>query len=238
MLKYYRAHYCRGGSLDLTQISIFEILGPIMVGPSSSHTAGAVRIGLAARKILGEVPKKANIYFHGSFATTYWGHRTDIAIIAGLLGMEVDDPSIPNAKHLACQQGLVFDFHSIDLGEYHPNSVKLILEGSENRVEIIGSSIGGGRIKISSLDGFDIDCDGSYSVLIVKHRDEPGIIAEITEALATHRVNIAFLEVSRKQRGSTALLVAQTDNPITEKIVATVKELYGVLQVRSFPSFF
>ncbi|NLJ74231.1 MAG: L-serine ammonia-lyase, iron-sulfur-dependent, subunit beta [Firmicutes bacterium] len=221
----------------MAHIGLFDIVGPIMVGPSSSHTAGAVRLGLAASRILGERVQRAQIFLHGSFAATYWGHRTDVAVIAGLLGMGMADPEIPRAFELAEQAGLIYSFQSTDLGDVHPNSVRMKVWGSHEMVDLIGASIGGGRINIYSIDGFDVSVDGSYSVLITRHRDEPGIIAEITRVLALYNINIAFLDVSRKVRGLDALLIAQTDDPIPKEAVEHVLQLRGVMAVRNLPCF-
>ena len=144
---------------------------------------------------------------------------------------------IPQAKELADQMGLTYQFHWADLGDVHPNSVRLQLQGATGSIDMQGASIGGGRIKIDRLDGFDISCDGSYITLIARHKDEPGLIAEITRALGEMKINIAFLEVSRRQRGSDALLVAQTDDPIDGDVLAKVGSIAGVRQARLLPKF-
>ena len=221
----------------MAQIGLFDIVGPIMVGPSSSHTAGAVRLGLATRRILGADVKRAKITLHGSFAATYWGHRTDVALIAGLLGMGMADERIPQALELAKQAGLEYSFESRDLGDVHPNSVQIQAYSEQDQVTISGSSVGGGRINIFEINGFEVGVDGTYSVLMTRHRDEPGVIAEVTKVLAIHGINIAFLDVSRKMRGSEALLLAQTDDPIPELALQHVKRVPGVLVVRTLPCF-
>ncbi|NMB01572.1 MAG: L-serine ammonia-lyase, iron-sulfur-dependent, subunit beta [Firmicutes bacterium] len=221
----------------MAQIGLFDIVGPIMVGPSSSHTAGAVRLGLATRRILGADVKRAKITLHGSFAATYWGHRTDVALIAGLLGMGMADERIPQALELAKQAGLEYSFESKDLGDVHPNSVQIQAYSEQDQVTISGSSVGGGRINIFEINGFEVGVDGTYSVLMTRHRDEPGVIAEVTKVLAIHGINIAFLDVSRKMRGSEALLLAQTDDPIPELALQHVKRVPGVLVVRTLPCF-
>ena len=221
----------------MAQIGLFDIVGPIMVGPSSSHTAGAVRLGLATRRILGADVKRAKITLHGSFAATYWGHRTDVALIAGLLGMGMADERIPQALELAKQAGLEYSFESRDLGDVHPNSVHIQAYSEQDQVTISGSSVGGGRINIFEINGFEVGVDGTYSVLMTRHRDEPGVIAEVTKVLAIHGINIAFLDVSRKMRGSEALLLAQTDDPIPELALQHVKRVPGVLVVRTLPCF-
>ncbi|MGI6036898.1 MAG: L-serine ammonia-lyase, iron-sulfur-dependent subunit beta [Limnochordia bacterium] len=221
----------------MPNIGIFDIVGPVMVGPSSSHTAGAVRLGLAGRNILGEAVRRAEIGLHGSFAATYWGHRTDLALLAGLLGLAMDDPLIPQARELAGEQGLEYRFYTADLGEVHPNTVLMRLWGERGQLELLGSSIGGGRIEILAIDGFEISVDGSYSVLITQHQDTPGIVAEVTSRLARHKINIAFLKVSRKRRGSDALLVAETDDPLDESLVADISRIPGVHAVRTLDKF-
>ncbi|HHT68811.1 MAG TPA: L-serine ammonia-lyase, iron-sulfur-dependent, subunit beta [Firmicutes bacterium] len=221
----------------MAQIGLFDVVGPIMVGPSSSHTAGAVRLGLATRRILGVDVTKAQITLHGSFAATYWGHRTDVALIAGLLGMAMDDERIPRGMELAREAGLEFSFESGDLGDVHPNSVRILAEGGGDKVVIAGASVGGGRINIFEVNGFDVSLDGTYSTLLTKHRDEPGVIAEITKVLAVHGINIAYLDVSRKTRGSEALLLAQTDDRIPDLALQHVQRIPGVIVVRKLPRF-
>lgn len=221
----------------MAQIGLFDIVGPVMVGPSSSHTAGAVRLGLAARRILGSEVQRAEIELHGSFAATYWGHRTDVALVAGLLGMTMDDERIPQAFELARAAGLEYTFASADLGDVHPNSVRIHASGSAGAITMCGSSIGGGRINIFELNGFQVAVDGSYWVLLTRHRDTPGVIAEVTKVLAIRGINIAFLDVSRQARGSDALLLAQTDDPIPDLAVDHVRRIPQVLAVRTLPCF-
>lgn len=221
----------------MARIGLFDIVGPIMVGPSSSHTAGAVRLGLATRRILGNEVKKARITLHGSFAATYWGHRTDVALIAGLLGMGMDDERIPQAMELAEKAWLEYSFTSGDLGDVHPNSVQIQATGEHDQISISGSSIGGGRINIFEINGFEVRVDGSYTVLMTRHRDEPGVIAEVTKVLSIHGINIAFLDVSRKTKGSEAMLLAETDDPIPEIALQHVKRVPGIIVVRTLPCF-
>ncbi len=221
----------------MPHIGVFDVVGPIMVGPSSSHTAGAVRLGLAARQILGEPVKSAEIGLHGSFAATYWGHRTDVAILAGLLGMAMDDPRIPFAEELAQSAGLEYAFHMVDLGDVHPNSVRMRVKGEGSSAEVIGASTGGGRICISAIDQFPVAIDGTYTALLAQYRDQPGVVADITRILADFGINIAFMNVSRKMRGSTALLVAETDDPISHEVLEQVRSLQKGISARVLPSF-
>lgn len=221
----------------MAQIGLFDVVGPIMVGPSSSHTAGAVRLGQATRRILGKDVTKAQITLHGSFAATYWGHRTNVALIAGLLGMTMDDERVPHALEMAEEAGLEYTFEHGDLGDVHPNSVRIVAEGSGDRITVAGASVGGGRIHIFEVNGFEVGVDGSYTTLLSRHRDEPGVIAEVTKVLAIHGINIAFLDVSRKTRGSDALLLAQTDDMIPDIALQHVLRVPGVIAVRILPRF-
>ena len=162
-------------------LDIFEILGPIMVGPSSSHTAGAVRIGRMARTLLGEPPVKADIGLYGSFAETGRGHGTDRALVAGLLGMKPDDLRIPESFSVAKEQGLSFVFHPAELREAHPNTAVLTVEGaSGKKTKVQAASIGGGRIRVDQLDGVAVDFTGIFNTLIVRHMDVPGELATPT----------------------------------------------------------
>ena len=159
-------------------MNIFDILGPVMVGPSSSHTAGAVRIGYISQKLLGSMPERAEIYLHGSFADTGVGHGTDKALVAGLLGMDTDDMDIPNSFEIAAERGMSFTFDKIVLENVHPNSVLLKLKGHNGReLKIIASSLGGGRISIVNIDDIETHFTGEYPTLIVHNLDHPGNVA-------------------------------------------------------------
>ncbi len=210
--------------------SVFDIIGPIMVGPSSTHTAGAVRIGSIAHQILGEIPKEATLLFHGSFAETYRGHRTDLAIIAGLLGLKIDDERIRDALVIAKKHDLKIKFKTIDLGdEYHSNTVKIIIKGVEtSKTEIIGSSIGGGNILIVEINGFRTELTGKYNTIITLHKDKPGVVSRITDILSKYGANIASMNVSRKAKGKEAFMAMAIDGEIQYKIlqeITTFKEI-------------
>ena len=163
----------------MSEYSCFDIIGPVMVGPSSSHTAGAVRLGRFARAIAKETPKQVTIYLHGSFAKTYKGHGTDLALLGGLLGMETDDVQIRDSFRLANESGLAYDFCPVDLGEeYHANTAKFVMTLSDGSVkEVVGCSIGGGKVKIVQIDNTEVNFTGEYSTLIVKQLDKPGVVA-------------------------------------------------------------
>lgn len=200
-----------------------------MIGPSSSHTAGAVRIGLMARKILGEEAIKAEIWLHGSFAQTYRGHGTDRAVIAGILGFDADDERIKSALDIAYAQGLHYVFKTVELDSAHPNTAVICLTGRSGRSSrIIGSSVGGGNIMISNIDGYEVELAGKYHTLISVHRDKPGMITKVTSILAEYGINVAFMRVSRKTRGEEALMMIEADEALPDEAVRQAAAVAGV----------
>ena len=213
-------------------IDVFDIMGPIMVGPSSSHTAGAVRIGRMARTLLGDEPVKAAIHLHGSFAETGVGHGTDKALVAGLLGMATDDLDIPNSFEIAAEKGLKFTFDEVDLREAHPNSVKLeIIGASGRRMKMQASSIGGGRIMVDKLDGVWVSFSGDYHTLIIQNMDNQSNLADVTTALSLARVNVANMSMHRSVKGGNVMMIVETDDPIPGYIVELLEKQPGILQV-------
>ncbi len=213
-------------------MNIFEIIGPVMIGPSSSHTAGAVRIGYSARKLLGEPPRHAEIKLHGSFAATGAGHGTDKAIVAGLLGMSPDDPRIPSSFEAAQEQQLDFIISKTQLKDVHPNTALIRVVGDSGRhLEIVSSSLGGGRIMIRQLDGLDANFTGDYPTLIVHNLDQPGHVAEVTSMLSHKSVNIATMQLYRDTRGGYAVMVIETDQAIPKESLIWLKKLEGVIKV-------
>lgn len=213
-------------------MNIFDILGPVMVGPSSSHTAGAVRIGAISRKLLADKPVRAEIFFHGSFASTGVGHGTDKAVIAGLLGMETNDMRIPESMEVAKKEGLEFSISTINLKGAHPNSVLIKLKGAKGReLEILAASVGGGRISIEQIDGIETHFSGDYPTLVVHNIDQPGHVAEVTSALSHHAINIATLNLYRDKRGGYAVMIVETDQSIPEGVVKWLEHLEGVIKV-------
>lgn len=211
--------------------NVFDLLGPIMVGPSSSHTAGAVRLGAMARKILGEEPVEGKLLLHGSFATTGKGHGTNLALAAGLLGMFPDDERIPEALRLAEERGLNICFETGDLGEVHPNTVKFDLLGVNGRqVQVVGSSIGGGTIVIRQINDFEVEIRGDYPTLVILHQDLPGVVAQVTLLLATAQINIARMLVSREKKGAQALMVLETDQSIDNAVLELLRKLPRIYQ--------
>ena len=211
-------------------MDIFDLIGPIMVGPSSSHTAGAVRIGLVSRKLLGEPPAEAELYLYGSFADTGLGHGTDKALVAGLLGMEPDDERIPDSFRYAQETGLRFTFGTADLRAAHPNSVLLKLRGVSGAcLEVTAASIGGGRIQIRRLGDLELCFSAEQPTLIVKNEDQPGSVADVSRVLAQRGINIGTFQVNRDGRGGCAVMVIECDAPISEDVVKYISSLPGIL---------
>jgi L-serine dehydratase len=213
-------------------MNVFDVMGPVMVGPSSSHTAGAVKIGLTARKLLQEEVLSADILLHGSFLATGRGHGTDKALIAGLLGMKPDDERIPNSFQIADELGMKYTFSGTELRHAHPNSVLLKLKGRAGReLEVIGSSQGGGAIKINKIDGLDANFCACYPTLIVHNADQPGHISEVTTLLAKHGINIATMQLYRDKRGGRAVMVLECDQEIASQVIHTLEKMEGILKV-------
>lgn len=213
-------------------IDIFDMMGPVMVGPSSSHTAGAARIGNMGRTLLGEDVAEAKIGLHGSFADTGFGHGTDRALLAGLLGMKPDDLRIPNAYEEAAHAGLKHSFYAVELRDAHPNTALLDLTGvSGKKVQLQASSIGGGAIVVNGIDGIAVNFTGDYNTLIVRNQDESGSVAAITSILSQLRINVANMSVNRHKRGGDALMVIETDQHIKPNQVQFLSELPGILSM-------
>ena len=213
-------------------VSLFDVIGPIMVGPSSSHTAGAVRLGNVARSLCSTQPRRVEFYLHGSFAQTYQGHGTGKALVGGMLGFWPDDERIRDSYQLAVQNGMEYAFFTEDLGDVHPNSVRIVSvlpDGS--RSEMIGSSTGGGKILVTRVNDMVVKFTGQYPTLITRHQDQPGMVAHISGLLSEHLINIAFLEVFRSARGSLASMVIATDQPVNTVIIEELTSLEGVQEV-------
>lgn len=213
-------------------INIFDMMGPVMVGPSSSHTAGAARIGNMGRTLLGEEVARADIGLYGSFAETGYGHGTDRALLAGLLGMKPDDLRIPNAYEEANRAGMAYSFRTVELRDAHPNTALLELMGkSGKKLTLQASSIGGGAIVVNKIDGIDVNFTGDFNTLIVRNQDESGSVAAITSILSQVHINVANMSVNRHRRGGDALMVIETDQHIKPRQVEFLSELPGILSV-------
>ena len=213
-------------------MNIFDILGPIMVGPSSSHTAGAVRMGLITRKLLGEEPIRARIILHGSFADTGVGHGTDKALIAGLLGMQPDDIRIPHSDMIAKEQNLSVTFEREYLDGIHPNTAILEVEGNNHtKIKTQVCSLGGGRIMVHSIDDVEVNISGEHYTLVIHNEDRPGYVARITHVLSERQVNIATMQLCREKRGGDAVMILEMDQEISEEIISCFRQLDGIKSV-------
>lgn len=213
-------------------MDIFDILGPVMVGPSSSHTAGAVRIGYMARALLGTAPVKARVHLYGSFAETGAGHGTDRALIGGLLGMKPDDLRIPFAFDEAEKAGLDYAIDTVELREAHPNTALIeVWDQAGRRLELQASSLGGGRIMVNRLDGITVNFTGDYNTLLIRNQDEYGTVAAVTGQLSRMRINVANMSLCRHKRGGDALMVIETDQHLRPLQVDALRRLSGILSV-------
>ena len=207
------------------KVSILDVMGPVMVGPSSSHTAGTARLGRVAREILDEDPVAVHFYLHPPLAATYRGHGSDFALVGGSIGLNVDDPRIPEAIRIAEQMGVDITFSEEDLGDVHPNTVRIEIEGKTRQAEIAGSSIGGGVIEVFKINGFQTRFKGDSPTLLLFYRDRPGMISEATRIIAEEGINIASLSCSRKQRGKDAFMQIDVDSPLS---AAALQRIYAI----------
>ena len=211
---------------------LFDVLGPVMTGPSSSHTAGAVRIGSTARRLLGEQPADAEILLYGSFAATGRGHGTDKALVAGLLGMRPDDLRIPESFTVAAEEGLTFTIHPVELREAHPNTAVLTVEGISGKKTCVQAvSIGGGRIRVDKLDGVAVNFTGAFNTLIVRHMDVPGELATLTREISNAGINIANMSLVRDRRGGSVMTIFEIDQPVPAGVIEKLKEVPHVIGV-------
>lgn len=213
-------------------MSIFDIVGPVMVGPSSSHTAGAVRIGYICYKLMDEPIRKVEIGLYGSFLATGKGHGTDKALVAGLLGMKPDDIRVPQSFELAKEAGMEFSFYEAKLAHANPNTVALHMTGESGReLDVVAESVGGGRIRICKIDGLDANFSGDYPTLIVHNIDQPGHVTEVTSMLAHKSVNIATMQLYRASRGGNAVMVIECDQEIPADALKWLERMEGILKV-------
>ncbi len=203
-------------------MNIFDIIGPVMIGPSSSHTAGAARIGKVAGKLLGSPVRKAEILLHGSFAKTYVGHGTDRAIIGGLLGFDPDDARLTDSFSIAESVGLEFEFKPADLGHVHPNTARLNLTSeSGEQVCITASSVGGGVISIIRIDDAEVNFAADLPTTVIFNEDKAGVVAHVSGILATEGINIAFMRLFRKNGHS--IMVIETDQSIGNDVIEKLR---------------
>lgn len=210
-------------------MNVFDILGPVMIGPSSSHTAGAARIGRITRKLLGSEPVRAEILLHGSFAKTYKGHGTDKALIAGIMGMETNDSRIRHAPEIAKERGLQVTITTGEIDGAHPNTAQITLTDAEGKqVSLLGSSIGGGNILVTQVNGMAVHITGQQTTLIVLHQDVPGTIASVTEVTADAGANICNFRLSRLKKGGLAVMTIEVDGNFGQELNDKICELPNI----------
>lgn len=210
-------------------MNVFDIIGPVMIGPSSSHTAGAVRLGRVAHKLLGVDAVKAHIELTGSFAQTYRGHGTDKALVAGIMGMDSDDERIRRSLELAVEHGLEVEFKEANIPNAHPNTALITLTGGNGeRAVVQGASVGGGNILITAINGMDVSFTGQYNTILVRHLDKPGAIAAVTQFIAGSGMNIGNFRLSRERRGGEALMTIEVDGDVSDKTMSALNALEPV----------
>lgn len=216
----------------MPNMGIFDVLGPIMIGPSSSHTAGAARLGKIAKTIVNKPMKEVTFLLHGSFKETYQGHGTDRALVAGILGMQPNDGRLRDAMILAEEQGISLKFLPCDLGQAHPNTVKFLIKDCDDvQWEIAGSSIGGGLVEINEINGNKVKITGQNPTIITSHDDIPGTVSKISTLLYSNEINIAAMNLMRSQKGKDATMTVEIDNIASEKLIEQIVSVNGVKHV-------
>lgn len=216
----------------MANIGIFDVLGPIMIGPSSSHTAGAARLGKIARTIVNKPIKDVTFLLHGSFKETYKGHGTDRALVAGILGMMPDDERLRDALLIAEKEGLEVHFLPADLGQVHPNTVKILMTDCDDiNWEVLGSSIGGGLVEIYEINGNKVKITGEYPTIITCHDDIPGTVSKVSTLFYDNDINIAHMTLVRSQKGKDATMTFEVDNNVSEELIAAIKAVEGINRV-------
>ncbi|SFJ67147.1 L-serine ammonia-lyase, iron-sulfur-dependent subunit beta [Brevibacillus centrosporus] len=211
--------------------SVFDIIGPIMVGPSSSHTAGAARIGRVARKLFGKEPKRAKITFYGSFAKTYQGHGSDVATVAGILDFDTSDLRLKNSLLIAEKAGMEVDLTTSEVLTEHPNTARIKLSDDQESIEVVGVSIGGGKIEVLEINGFALQLGFDSPTMLVLHEDRFGMIAAVAKILTQHKINVGLMEVSRHDRGARALMAIETDAPVSAEVLEEIRQIPYVFDV-------
>jgi len=215
-------------------ISIFDVIGPVMIGPSSSHTAGAARLARIGRLIVGGAFSHVSFGLHGSFAKTYQGHGTDRALVAGVLDIKEDDERLSDAFEIAKGRGITYDFHEVDLEGMHENSVEMQFSMDDGKINtIVGSSIGGGRIVIRKINEFDMEFSAGLSTLVIRQNDIKGIVSEVSKVLAQNDINIGVMRLSRKAKGREACCIIEMDNVVSDEVVEQIRKIPGILNVQA-----
>lgn len=214
----------------MKDISIFDVIGPNMIGPSSSHTAGALRISLLAYKIAEQDIKEVKFVLYGSFAQTYRGHGTDRALLAGIMGFGTEDERIRDAFEYADKQGLKYTFETnLTNKNVHPNTVEIIMKNSKGEEKsIMGESIGGGNVQVKQINGIEVMFTGKYSTIIVRQKDRKGVVAHITKSLSDYEINIAFMRLYRTQKGETAYTIIEADQKIDRQVADKIMECENI----------
>ncbi|WP_121639920.1 L-serine ammonia-lyase, iron-sulfur-dependent subunit beta [Virgibacillus sp. Bac330] len=216
--------------------SVFDIIGPVMIGPSSSHTAGASRIGKAAHSLFGRAPTWANIHLYESFAKTYKGHGTDFALVGGLLGFDTDDTRMKDALKIAEERNMQIEFIEDSAAVSHPNTARLKIGDERDSMELVGISIGGGKAEITELNGFELRLSGNHPAILIMHNDRFGAIASVTSVLAKHEVNIGHMEVNRRDVGKEALMVIEVDQNVDDDILHELEKAEHIIRIAKINS--
>lgn len=216
-------------------MGVFDIMGPIMIGPSSSHTAGAAKLGRIASLLFNRKIEAAEVFFHGSFAETYRGHGTDRAVAGGILGFKPDDERIKDSRQIARERGINIAYQTIKLKEVHPNTMLIKLNGSGQSLTMLGSSIGGGNISVNMINDYQVNISGKLPTLWVLHQDQPGEIGVITSVLGSYSLNIAFMQVFRKKRGTVGSSIIELDHLPVHAVLQQLESIKNILQVRYIP---
>lgn len=216
----------------MKRYGVFDIIGPIMVGPSSSHTAGAARLGKMARYLCGGEIREVKFLLHGSFAQTYKGHGTDKALLAGILDIDSDDYKLRDSFEIADKRGLAYQFIQTDLGEVHPNTVCFVITTKDGRqVSVTGSSIGGGNVIITNINGISVNFTGESPILVTKHEDRPGVVSQITALLYQHQINIGNMRVNRMEDSAFATMYIELDGAVNDSVITQMRAIAGVESV-------
>lgn len=215
--------------------SVFDIIGPVMIGPSSSHTAGAVRIGKIVSSIFDDTPTEVEFQLFNSFAKTYRGHGTDLALVAGILGMDTDDPEISNSLEIAHKRGIkiVWTIQK-DSNAPHPNTTKITVKNAHKTISVTGISIGGGNIQVTELNGFAVSLNMNTPTIIIVHQDIPGMIALVTEALSRYDINIAQMNVTREKAGEKAIMIIEVDSRNCDEAIEEIRKIPHLHNVNFF----
>ncbi|HFX4105238.1 TPA: L-serine ammonia-lyase, iron-sulfur-dependent subunit beta [Streptococcus pyogenes] len=212
--------------------SVFDIIGPVMIGPSSSHTAGAVRIGKVVHSIFGDIPDEVTFHLYNSFAKTYRGHGTDKALVAGIMGMDTDNPDIKNSLEIAHQKGIKIYWDILkDSNAPHPNTVKISVKKADKTLSVTGVSIGGGNIQVTELNGFSVSLSMNTPTIVTVHKDIPGMIAKVTDILSSNNINIATMNVTRESAGEKATMIIEVDSRECQEAtnqIAKIPHIYNV----------